>query len=67
MEDTKPFWASKTIWVNLIMVVATVSTAFGMDFGLDAETQVAMVGAVMGVVNLILRFMTKTAVSTSSE
>jgi len=61
--DTKPFWASKTLWVNLIMLVATVSTAFGLDLGLDAETQVAVVGGVMGLVNVALRFITKTAVT----
>lgn len=64
--ETKPFWASKTLWANMIMLVATVGTAFGLNLGLDAQTQVAVVGGVMGVVNLVLRFMTKAAVTTSS-
>ncbi len=65
--ETKPFWASKTLWVNAVMLIATVSTAFGFNFGLDAQTQVAVVGAVMGGVNLVLRFMTTSAVGTSSS
>lgn len=60
--ETKPFWASKTLWVNAIALVAAVTGAFGIDLGLDPETQTAIVGALMGVVNIVLRFMTKTAV-----
>ncbi len=65
--ETKPFWASKTLWVNLIMLIATVGTTFGWDLGLSAETQVAVVGAIMGVANLILRFMTSSAIGSSSS
>ena len=60
--ESKPFWASKTLWVNAIALVAAVTGAFGMDLGLDPETQTAMVGAAMSVVNIVLRFMTKSAV-----
>lgn len=60
--DTKPFWASKTLWVNAIALVAAISGAFGMDLGLDPETQAGIVGAVMSVVNIALRFVTKSAV-----
>jgi hypothetical protein len=63
MMEVKPFWASKTLWVNLFAGVATVSTAFGFDLGLDPETQVAIVGGIIAVANMILRAMTKTAVS----
>ena len=64
MEDTKPWWTSKTLWTNAVMLVITVSTAFGIDLGLDPEAQVAIIGGVMAVVNIILRIVTKTAVST---
>lgn len=60
--ETKPFWASKTLWVNAIALVAAISGAFGLDLGLDPETQTAIVGAVMSVVNIVLRFVTKSAV-----
>ena len=62
-EISKPFWASKTLWVNLIALAAAVSTAFGVDLGLNPETQVVVVGTVLSVVNIILRLVTKAAVS----
>lgn len=61
--ETKPFWASKTLWVNAIAMVAAVSGAFGVDLGLDPETQTAIVGGVMAVVNIVLRLTTDKAVS----
>ena len=61
----KPFYASKTLWVNAVMLVATISSAFGLDLGLDPETQVAIVGAIMGVVNIGLRLITKASISAS--
>ena len=65
MEDTKPFWVSKTLWANLILFIVTVSTAFGFDLGLDPESQVAIVGGVMAVANIVLRFVTKTEITGS--
>jgi len=64
MNDAKPFWASKTLWVNFIAVVAAVAGAFGLDLGLEPDTQVAYVGAIMGVVNIILRVVTKAPLHT---
>ena len=61
----KPFYASKTLWTNIVMLVATVSTAFGVDLGLNPEAQIAIVGTVMSVVNIILRFVTKAPITTS--
>ena len=45
----KPFWASKTLWVNFIALVTAISTAFGVDLGLNPEAQIAIVGTVMSV------------------
>lgn len=61
--DSKPFWQSKTLWVNVIAGAAAVSTAFGLNLGLDADTQVALVGGVMAVINVILRLITKAPVT----
>jgi hypothetical protein len=62
--ETKPFWASKTLWVNAIALVAAITGAFGVELGLDPETQTAIVGAVMSVVNIVLRFLTNAPVGT---
>jgi hypothetical protein len=58
METGKPFWASKTLWANVIAFAAVLATTFGVDLGLDAETQLALVGGIMAVVNVVLRFVT---------
>ncbi len=60
--ETKPFYASKTLWLNIIAVAAAMFGAFGLDVGLTPEVQAALVGGVMAVVNIVLRFTTKTAI-----
>ncbi len=62
-ENAKPFWASKTLWVNVIALVAVIVAAFWPDFNLDAELQASLVGGIMAIVNIVLRITTKTAVT----
>ena len=57
---TKPLSESKTLWVNGLAALVTISTAFGLDLGLDAEAQTAIVGGVMALVNVWLRLVTNT-------
>jgi uncharacterized membrane protein YhiD involved in acid resistance len=57
------WYASKTLWVNMIALAATVSAALGVDLGLDAATQSSIAMGVMAIVNIVLRLMTKTAVA----
>jgi hypothetical protein len=59
----KPFWASKTLWANLVAFVAVLATTFGLDLGLDPETQLSLVGGVMALVNIALRFVTDTPIA----
>ena len=55
--ETKAWWTSKTIWVNVLAVAATFATSqFGVE--VSAETQIA----ILGVVNFILRVITKSEV-----
>jgi hypothetical protein len=56
--DTKPWYASKTIWANVVAFIATMAAVFGADFGLTPEVQAEIVAAVMAVVNIGLRFIT---------
>ena len=52
---------SKTIWVNLVALVASLLAAFGVaDIG--AEAQASTVAGIMAVVNIVLRFVTKTPI-----
>ena len=61
--DSKPFWASKTLWTNVVAIVAAILGAFSIDVGLDPEGQVAAVGVIMGIVNVVLRLVTKSSVT----
>lgn len=67
MNDSKPWYQSKTLWTNIIALVAAITGAFGLDLGLDAETQVSLVGGIMAVVNIVLRVVTTQPVTVSKE
>ena len=56
----KPWYASKTIWANVLAFAATMFTVFGVNlpFELSPEVQAEIVAAVMAVVNIVLRFVT---------
>ena len=58
----KPFWASKQLWINSVALVASLSLGLGVDLGLNLESQAALVGGIMSVVNIALRFVTRTAI-----
>lgn len=59
----KPWYASKTIWANIVAGIAAIGLAFGLDLGLDADTQAQIVAGVMALVNVGLRFVTDQPVS----
>ena len=64
--ETKPFWASKTLWINAVGLVAALLAAFyGASVGVDGQT--AVVAGVMTIVNLILRLTTTSAVTIVEE
>jgi hypothetical protein len=52
--DKKAWWRSKTLWINLVAGAALLAQSqFG--FIIDGEVQ----GAILAVVNLVLRLITK--------
>lgn len=51
----KKWYASKTVWVNLVAGIAILVQAFTGEAWLDAEAQ----GGLIVVINLILRIITK--------
>jgi len=56
--NTKRWYTSKTLWANLLAIVALVAQAeFG--YALDVEAQAAL----LAVINLILRALTKKGLS----
>lgn len=65
--EAKSIFASRTVWATLIAFVATMAGAFGLDLGLDADTQSAIVGGIMAVVGLVMRLLTKQPVSITGQ
>ncbi len=59
MEQGKPWWTSKTIWVNLAALLGSVALAFGMDMATWAEISTTA----LAVVNLVLRLVSDSAVT----
>ena len=58
MDENKRWYASRTLWINAIAGLAAISGALGLDLGLSSETQIALVGGIMAVINIVLRFVT---------
>jgi hypothetical protein len=54
----KKWYESKTLWVNLVALVASITAALGVDLGLTHEAQATAVGVIMSIINLVLRFTT---------
>lgn len=59
MPDSKKIWESKTFYVNLIAGVAMLAQAVMGKEVLPLSAQ----GSILAVVNVILRFVTKQAVT----
>ena len=60
--ESKKWYVSKTIWVNGVALLAAVLAAFGLDLGLTADVQTEIVVGIMAVVNVVLRYVTKSAI-----
>jgi hypothetical protein len=62
--DTTKWFASKTLWVNVVAAVATLAGVFKLDLGLTPEVQATVVTTILALVNIGLRLVTKTPVTT---
>jgi hypothetical protein len=61
--DTTKFYASKTLWINVVATVATLAGVFKIDLGLTPEVQATVVTTILALVNIGLRFVTTTPIS----
>lgn len=62
--DTTKWFASKTLWVNVVAAVATLAGVFKLDLGLTPDVQATVVTTILALVNVGLRLVTKTPVTT---
>jgi len=58
----KKFWLSKTFWTNTIALAALIVQSY-TGFAIEPEKQLAL----LGVVNVFLRFITKEPISWAAE
>ena len=49
--DVKSAWLSKINWTQALGVLASILVVFGIN--LDAQTQVAIIGAIQGIVAVV--------------
>jgi len=62
VNGNKKFYTSKTFWFSVLTILISAAGAFGFaDFQPSADT-LAIAGVAVGIVNLILRFMTQQGV-----
>lgn len=61
MEQTKTWWASKTVWVNLLALCGSIALAWGMEETTWAEISTT----VLAVVNLGLRLVTNSSLKSA--
>jgi len=61
--ETKPWYTSKTMWMNFLTFIVSLAVAFGTtsfgDYDLtDATVVSSLIGMVIGMINMILRMVT---------
>jgi hypothetical protein len=56
-NDIKPFWKSKTVWINLLTAMAAIAT------GIAEMLTAGEVVTLMAITNIVLRFVTKSKIN----
>ena len=64
-QKGKPWYKSKTIWVNLIALIAILASFKGIE--ITPEEQAQIVAGILAVVNILLRFITHEPVYVSKK
>lgn len=57
--ESKAFWLSKTFWINVIALAAIIAQSVAGKEIINVEAQASILAAV----NIVLRFVTKSAVT----
>ena len=60
---SKPWYTSKTLWMNALATIGIFAGAFSIDLGLDAKTQSELSLGILAVVNMALRVISSTKIT----
>jgi len=64
MTDSKIWWQSRTIWVNLVATLFAVLGTFKLlPVGLDQDSIVTAIMGMVAMANLVLRLLTHEAIA----
>jgi len=64
MIDAKPFWTSKTFWLNTVsLVIALLTAASETDLVREHPEAILWIAAAVALGNVLLRFVTSKAVT----
>ena len=61
MNEVKPFWQSKTFWINILAAGGLIINAQMQGYDLGPEAQ----AGIIAFINIVLRFVTRDAISLS--
>jgi uncharacterized membrane protein len=60
MPDTKAWYWSKTLWINVLMFLLTLAQS-DLLIGMNLDPKI--IASIVAVVNIVLRFLTTTALT----
>lgn len=64
MTDTKSWWQSRTVWVNVVATLFAVLGTFKLlPANIDQDSVVTAVMGAVAIVNVVLRLVTKQAIA----
>jgi hypothetical protein len=64
MTDSKTWWQSRTVWVNVVATLFAVLGTFKLlPTGLDQDTIVTAIMGVVAIANVVLRLLTNQAIA----
>ena len=64
MTDSKTWWQSRTVWVNVVATLFAVLGTFKLlPTGLDQDTIVTAIMGVVAIANVVLRLLTNQVIA----
>ena len=64
MTDSKTWWQSRTVWVNMVATLFAVLGTFKLlPTGLDQDTIVTAIMGIVAIANVVLRLLTNQAIA----
>jgi hypothetical protein len=64
MTDTKYWWQSRTMWVNLVAALFAMLGAFGLlPASIDQDSAVSAIMGAVAIANVVLRLVTRHAIA----